>query len=127
MQHQAGFGQGGVQPLAAFGFWDQIADALHAAPHKAGQYPQGWHLAAQLAGSRLQQRNLAAVAVEEHQALKSRSRQLLANGHDLGDQQLRRQGEGARKPSVLWRKSKALQGQPPDRKIRVQSLQHRLH
>jgi hypothetical protein len=101
MQHQARFRQGCMEPLAALRLRDQGAEPFRAAPEETGQHGQAGNGAAQVPGSGLEQGDLAAMAVEQNESLESGASQLLTNGHDLGDQLVRRQGEGAGKTVVL--------------------------
>jgi hypothetical protein len=101
MQHQARFRQGCMEPLAALGLRDQSAESFRAAPEEARQHGQAGNGAAQLAGSGLEQGDLAAMAVEQNESLEAGASQLLTNRHNLGDELVRRQGEGAGKTVVL--------------------------
>ena len=124
MQHQARFSQAGMQAGAALGLRDQLGQARRAAPDEARQHGELGRAGPQLARCCLQQRDLAAVGVEQHQPLKARGSQLTTHGHHLGDQQLCRQGQGAGKALVFRRKAQALQGQPPDRLTWLEVGQH---
>lgn len=106
-----------MQAIAALGLRQQGADSFRSAPEKTGQHRQRRMGGAQLAGGHLQQGDLAAVGVEEHKALKAGGRQLGADRHHLGDQQLSRQAAGAGESSVFGRETEPGHRQPPDRQV----------
>jgi hypothetical protein len=101
MQHQARFRQAGVQPLAAFGLRDQGSDPFRTSPQEAGAYRQAGMLASQLPGRHLQQGDLTAVGVEQHQALKAGLRQLTGHRHHQLNQGVGREAQGSGEAQML--------------------------
>ena len=114
-QHQAGFQAAGMEPLAALRLRDLLQHPRRPAPQKPRQHRKGGELLLQLPGSHLQQRNLTAMAVEQHQAAKSSLTQGSSNTLQLGQQGFRAEAHRAGKPQMLRGKTKRQRWQTPQR------------
>ena len=113
-----------MQPPLRFRFGNPLGDPLRSSPQKTRKHRQTWLGRVELTGRYLQQGDLTAMAIEEHQPLEARRRQVAAHREHKSQQQLRRQAEGACKTAMLMGETQALGRQLPDRKIGGQPLEH---
>ena len=123
MKHQAGLSQTRMQPPLTFRFGNPLGDPFRPTPKETGQHRQVRPCRMELAGRHLQQGDLAAMGIEEHQPLEARRRQVAAHRDHQAQEQLRRQAEGAGKAAVLVGEAEALGGQLPDGQIEGKPLQ----
>ena len=124
MKHEAGLRQTRMQPPLPFRFGNPLGDPFRPTPEKTGQHRQVRSSRMELAGRHLQQGDLPAMAIEQHQPLEARRRQVAAHRDHQAQQQLWRQAEGAGKTAVLVGEAEALGGQLPDGQIVGKPLQH---
>ena len=78
----------------------------------------------ELARGHLEQGDLSAVAVEEHQSLEPGCSQLAPDRFDAAQEVFRRQAQAAGKAEVLRREAQALNRETPDRGLRRQGCEH---
>ena len=100
-QHQARLGQPCVQTIRKFLSWHQGLELWNSTPEKTGQNGHGRGFHRQFTGSRLQKTDLTTMGVEQHQALHTLLRELLANFFHEANQQFSAEAECSWKAAMF--------------------------